>query len=511
MINDRWTPTPLALVAFTATLAALGPAALRAAPAAQAAPQASEAPAEAPAPRSDPPLVIAGVDIVDVRNGALLEERTVVVADGRIRSVVPASEAGPPPDGANVVDGTGRVLIPGLWDMHAHLRHPIAPTGIMPQLIAHGVTGVREMASGCDGPPDQHPEDAICLAEMLEWRTAIEGGELLGPRLLSLSSFPLNPPWDFEATEEMAGELVGMLDEQGADLLKVYFRMSPETFRLIADEAERRDLRVAGHLPMRMTSAEASAAGLRSIEHARDLLFDCFPGSAAFRRESRSQNPPTDAMRAMVEEHDPAICDATFATLIENDTWYVPTHVTRRMDAYADDPEFRNDPRRKYIPAEAWDEWQEDADNMVALDSTPEGRHVMRSFYEKGLEITGRAHDAGVGVLLGTDAGDTYVFFGSGAHDELAELVKAGLTPAEALAAATVRPAEFLGREDEFGTVEAGRHADLVLLGANPLDDIAHTREIEAVVYRGRLYDRAELDRMLESAAETVAAMGGGD
>jgi imidazolonepropionase-like amidohydrolase len=499
MINDRRTSTRLALVALALAVTALDPGAARAAQAATADRQAHQ------------PLVITGVDVVDVRAGVLLANRAVTIADGRIRSVVAAADAGPPPEGATHVDGTGRVLIPGLWDMHAHLRHPIAPSGVMPQLIAHGVTGVREMASGCDGGPDQQPEGSICLPQMLGWRAAIESGELLGPRLLALSSSPLNPPWDFEATEEMVHELVGSLDEQGADLLKVYYRMSPEIFRLLAGEANRRGLEVAGHLPMRMTSAEASAAGLRSIEHARDLLFDCFRGSAAFRREAMSQNPPTEVMRAMVDEHDPAVCDATFATLIENDTWYVPTHVTRRMDAYADDPEFRNDSRRKYIPAEVWDEWQEDADNMVALDSTPEGRRVMRSFYEKGLEITGRAHDAGVGVLLGTDAGDTYVFFGTGAHDELAELVKAGLTPAEALAAATTRAAEFLGLADEFGTVEAGRHADLVLLGANPLENIAHTRQIEAVVYQGRLYDRTELDRMLESAAGAVAAMGEGD
>ena len=453
-------------------------------------------------------VAITNVDVVDVRTGSLLEDHTVLVVGGRIRSVEPTAGAAVL-DGTTVIDGTDRYLMPGLWDMHAHLRHPMAPIVLMPQLIAHGVTGVREMASGCDGPPDQQPEGSVCLPEMLEWRAQIERGELLGPRLLALSSFPLNPPWDFEVTEEMARGLVGMLDEQGADLLKVYYRMSPETFGWIADEAEHRGLDVAGHLPMRMTTAEAAAAGLRSVEHARDLLFDCFPGAAEWRRTAMSQNPPTDVMRAMVEDHDPVMCEATYRTLVDHDTWYVPTHVTRRMDAYADDPDFRNDPRRKYIPAEVWEEWQEDADKMVALDSTPEGRRTMRGFYEMGLEITGRAHEAGVMILLGTDGGDTYVFPGSGVHDELAELVKAGLTPAEALAAATIRPAEFLGLDDEFGTVEPGRHADLVLLGANPLDGIAHTRDVEAVIFRGEVYNRGELDAMLEGVTAGIATMDG--
>lgn len=458
-------------------------------------------------------VAITNVNVVDVRTGTLIEDRTVVIANGRIRSIEPSSgpdasaEAGAPPDGAAVIDGLGRYLIPGLWDMHAHLRHPMAPIAIMPQLIAHGVTGVREMASGCDGSPEEQPEGAICLPQMLEWRAQIERGEILGPRLLALSSFPLNPPWDFEVTEEMARGIIGMLGDQGVDLVKVYYRMSPQVLEWIVEEADTRGLDVAGHLPMRMTTAEAAAAGLRSVEHARDLLFDCFPGAAEWRRTATSQNPPTEVMRAMVEQHDPEICQESFRALVEHDTWYVPTHVTRRMDAYADEPEFRNDPRRRYIPAEVWQEWQEDADQMIALDSTLEGRRTMRRFYETGLEITGRAHDAGVGILLGTDAGDTYVFFGSGVHDELAELVKAGLTPAGALAAATIRPAEFLGLDDEFGAVETGRHADLVLLGANPLEEISNSRMIEAVIFRGEVYEHDDLDAMLESAAAAVASM----
>ena len=258
-----------------------------------------------------------------------------------------------------------------------------------------------------------------------------------------------------------------------------------------------------------MTAAEASEAGVRSVEHARDFLFDCFPGSAAFRAGARSQNPSVDEMRAMVDEHDEAACAEEFETFVRNDTWYVPTHVTRRMDAFADDPSFRDDPRARYIWSDIWDEWQTDADQMVALDPSPEGRRVMRAFYEAGLEITGRAHAAGVHVLLGTDAGDTYVFFGSSVHDELGELVKAGLSPGEALAAATVRAAEFLGLEADYGTVEAGKRADLVLLRANPLDAIEHTREIEAVFFGGRRLSRTDLDAMLDEVEVAVAEQGG--
>ena len=448
------------------------------------------------APAAAQSLAITDVHVVDVEAAVAVPGQTVVVADGWIRAVGPDVAI---PPGTEVVDGRGGYLIPGLWDMHAHLRHPIAPTVIMPLLVAHGVTGVREMGSECE-----NESDPVCLDQMLEWRRDVEAGELVGPRLVQLSSFPLNPPWDYDVTEPQARGIVRELHGRGVDLIKTYYRLSPEALRWIADEAEALGIYAGGHLPLAMTTAEATAAGVRSVEHTRDLLFDCFPGSAAFRAEARSQSPPTDVLRAMVEAHDPAVCDETLSAMASDGTAYVPTHVTRRMDALADDPAFRDDPRRRYLPAAVWDSWQADADRMVALDPSPEGRAAIRAFHALGLDLTGRAHAAGVTVLLGTDGGDTYSFFGSSAHDELALLVEAGLTPGEALAAATLRPAEFAGREDEHGSVAEGRRGDLVLLGADPLADIGNVREIEAVVLGGRLFDRAALDVMLASVEEAI-------
>lgn len=451
--------------------------------------------AAAPAAAQD--TAITSVGVVDVESGVVLPNRTVVIRDGRIASI---EEGGVAPAGVAVVDGAGRYLIPGLWDMHVHLRHPAAPELLFPQFIANGVTGVRDMASDCD-----LGQEGTCIEAFLDWREKIEAGELLGPRLMALSSAPLNPPWDYEADQAEADQVADYYAERGNDFLKVYFRMSPGTFEKLMVAAKAHGIEVGGHIPLRITATEASNAGLRSMEHARDVLFDCFPGAAEWRRTAESQNPPMDVMRSMVDDHDPALCDELYRAMIRNDTWYVPTHVTRRMDAYADDPAFRDDPRRKYLPAAAWDSWQRDADNMVSLGPTPEDRRVFRGFYETGLRETGRAHDAGVNIVLGTDAGDTYVFPGSGTHDELGELVKAGLTPAEALAAATIRAAEFLRVTDDHGSVAVGKRADLVLLSANPLEDIANTRRIEAVIFGGRVHDRVDLDRMLTDVEAAVA------
>ncbi len=170
------------------------------------------------------------------------------------------------------------------------------------------------------------------------------------------------------------------------------------------------------------------------------------------------------------------------------------------MDAFAHDPSFREDARSKYIPRQQWSRWTRDADGVAKRDPSPEGRKVMRDFYTKGLEITGAAHKSGVKVLAGTDAGDSYVFPGFAVHDELQELVKAGLTPAEALRAATWEGAEFLGRTADAGSLEPGKLADLVVLDADPLADIRNTSRIRAVVVNGRYLDRSALDRLLSSA-----------
>ena len=444
-------------------------------------------------------LAITDVYVVDVEAGVTVAGQTVVVTDGRITAV--GSDAALP-SGVEVVDGGGGYLLPGLIDMHAHLRHPAAPALVMPQLVAHGVTGVREMGSECE-----NPEQGPCISDLRAWGEQIEAGERVGPRLLQLSSFPLNPPWDYEVSEEQARGIVRELHGRGVDLIKTYYRLSPEAFGWVVDEANALGIYAAGHLPLAMTTAEAAAAGVRSVEHTRDLLFDCFPGSAAFRSEARSQNPPPDVLRAMVEEHDPDTCAETFEAMVAYGTAYVPTHVTRRMDAFADDPTFRDDPRRRTLPTVVWDQWQADADRMVALDPSPEGRAMAKAFHELGLELTGRAHAAGVTVLLGTDGGDTYSFFGSSAHDELALLVEAGLTPAEALAAATLRPAEFMGIEADYGTVAVGKHADLVLLRADPLADVENVRQIEAVIVGGRLFDRSALDALMADVEAFVAEM----
>ena len=454
-------------------------------------------------------IVFNRATVVDVKNGRLSPDLTIVVVGNRIAAIGKAEDVRMPTD-AQVIDATGKYLIPGLWDMHLQW----APWE-MPILVANGVTGIREMGSDC------HPafSERDCLSEARNWQKRIDGGEL-GPRLLALSSWPVMarsswppkgprglvedlPAFYAASTVEQGRQLARYLAERKVDFIKVAGHLPRDGFLGLAAEARRLGLGIAGHEQLAVNAIEASDAGMKSFEHARVFLFNCFRGATEFARLNVNE-PNTAWRRRMVDEFDPKICQQVFSAFVRNDTWYVPTHLTRRMEAFADDPTFRQDSRSKYIPKARWKAWNEDADGMVKEDPSPEGRKAMKDFYTKGLEITGMAHKAGVKVMLGTDSVDSYVFPGFAVHDELQELVKAGLTPAEALKTATWNGAEFLGRTSDSGSVETGKLADLILLNANPLNDIRNTGKIAAVVLNGRYMDRSALDQLL-SAAEATA------
>jgi hypothetical protein len=462
---------------------------------------------QTPGPRA---IVFRGTTIINVKEGLSQANMTVVIDGNRIVSVHADGTRNVPAE-AQVVDGAGKFLMPGLWDMHAHLFERRGATDIdMPLLVANGVTGIREMGSDCVAAATL----GDCLAQRRTWQRQIEAGELLGPRLLALSSWPVDGPRslpkgvsDFFGvmTAEQGRQLARYFSERKVDFIKIYGNIPRDGFFGLTDEARRLGLPLVGHEPLAVSAIEASNAGMKSFEHARVFLFNCFPGAAQFARIDSNASPNTTWRRRMIDEYDSRICAEVFSTFVRNGTRYAPTHLTRKMDAFADDAGYRQDPRSKYISKAAWKAWNEDADGMVAADRSPEGRKVMMDFYKKGLEITGAAHKAGVKVMVGTDNGDSYIFPGFAVHDELQELVRAGLTPAAALKAATWNGAEFLGHTATSGSVEEGKRADLILLEDNPLVDVRNTQKITAVVLNGRYLDRPALDRLL-TEVETAAA-----
>lgn len=452
------------------------------------------------------PLVFTHATVIDATGGPAQPDMTVVVTADRISQLGKSGELSVP-TGAQVIDATGKFLIPGLWDMHIHWYDK----DYLPLFIANGVTGVRVMW----GMPMHH-----------EWRKEIESGKLLGPRMYIASPIVDGPRafWQGSITVANAAEgraVVAKVKQQGADFVKVYSYLPRDAYFAIADEAKKENIPFEGHVPITVSAEEASEAGQKSIEHLTGILPACSSREGELLKATQedfaealtSAKPmasvrggpkSSERQRVALETYDSRKADALFAEFEKNHTWQCPTLTVLRSFASITDPSFTNDPRLKFMPREIRSSWDPSRD--VRLKNRSAGAiETEKKVYLKNLEIVGAMQRAGVGIIAGTDTLNPYCFPGFSLHDELGLLVQSGLTPMEALQAATLNAARFMGRENELGTIEAGKLADLVLLDANPLDDIANTRKIDAVVYGGRLFPKPVLDEML-TKVETLAS-----
>ena len=346
------------------------------------------------------------------------------------------------PKGARIVSGKGKFLIPGLWDMHVHLG-----ASDLPLFVANGVTGVRDMGN--------------VLADVEAWRAQIAAGVIVGPRVVRvgpiLNGREFGPVHVAIATDPEARVAVRVLKKVGVDAIKTHRALPREAYFALADEAKKLSIPVVGHIPQSVTAAEASDAGQASIEHLETL----FEGTTPLK--------PEDA-------------PGLFAQFVKNNTTYDPV-----LTAY----------RGSTDPANV---------DSKLLEKYPDLIPGRKRLFAQFLELVGMMNRSGVTLMTGTDLGVKWISPGASLHDELALLVDAGLTPMQALQAATRNPARFLRLET--GTIEAGKSADLVLLDGNPLDDIRNTRRIHGVVLEGKLFDRSELDALLDPPRVTEKKQG---
>jgi hypothetical protein len=445
-------------------------------------------------------IYVTRVKVVDVTVGKEVRDQTVIIKDDRIFSVG-MSKSTKPPAGARVVDGTGKYLIPGLWDMHVHAVSAERIDSMFPMFVANGVLGVRDMGT------------SMPLAEIAQLRKDVQSGSRVGPRIFAAGPLldgrpkPLLPYFLAITTPEAGRAEVDTLKSSGADLIKVYSWLSKDTFLAIADEANRQKIPFAGHVPFSVSALEASDAGMNSMEHLFGVFLSCSSREDELRAEmlkSGSNLGDGDRMRLeardAADSYDPAKASKVFAHLLKNGTQQVPTLTAFWGFAQGFDARVTGDPRLKYIPLAAQQRWSEQAKSLADRLS------VIANFYAQQLRILGDLHRAGVPVLAGTDAAwyQPYTYAGFSLHDELGLLVRAGFTPAEALQSATIDPARFLGRERDLGSIEKGKFADLVLLDADPLSDISNTQKINTVIVSGRVLDRKALDSLLASAERDV-------
>src|SRR5260370_5755893 len=425
-------------------------------------------PARAQNPSPNDLLVLTNVTVVDVRTGALQPEQTVILERNHIYSVGPSKSAKYPRNAA-IVNCRGLFLIPGLWDMHVHLVFgdwfPDAKDISLPMFRGNGVTRVRDMGSELD--------------IVQGWRNEIEGGQLLGPRIYTSGPMLDGPKPRFPssvaiATPEDAHRAVADLKRRGADFIKLQSLIPREAVFAIAEESKKQEIPFEGHVPDAVRASEMSEAGMRSFEH----LIGIFEGSSPAEDEFLKGNKTEGKFLAT---YDATRAAALAEMLAENQTWQCPTLVWERGGNLIDVSDFSKDERVKYVPT-SWKKqnWNSFTDEITQGYGTDD-LGTRKKFIEKELEVVGMLRKAGVPFLAGTDTpAGVHIFPGYSLHEELQRFVAAGFTPLEALQTATINPARFFGIEDQPGAGETGKPADLVLLSANPLEDIANTQKTAA-------------------------------
>jgi imidazolonepropionase-like amidohydrolase len=432
------------------------------------------------------PVAFTHITVIDATGKPAQPDMTVVVSGTRISALGKTGSVAIP-NGAQVADSAGKFMIPGLWDMHQHTfmrKNKILPLLSLWGNIINGVTGVRDM--GDQGLPDDFGD--LPYIQDFEWRQAIEAGSVIGPRLSLPGVILEGPPsprkgWPEMRTPDQAREEVRFLKKLGVDFIKVHDSLPRDVYFAIADESKKQGLVFAGHVTNTVSVAEASDAGQKSEEHMLGILVACSTNEAELMKAVREHGLLSNA-KALVDTFSEEKARALYAKFVKNGTYIMPSFL-REWGSLKQRP--LNDPRMAFGTPALRTETEGQAKNFKPAN-VPAAEMIHKAHYR----IVKEMQAAGVKLIAGTDGR----LFGFDLHDELEEEATAGLTPMQTLQTATRNAADYLGLLDSLGTVEKGKLADLVVLDANPLDNITNATKIRSVVVNGRLLDRQALDRM---------------
>ncbi|MCU4653450.1 amidohydrolase family protein [Roseibacterium sp. SDUM158016] len=433
--------------------------------------------------------------IVDVEQGTLSPGRSVLIRDGVIAEIGTDLEA----PGATRIDAGGGFLVPGLWDAHVHLfSTPDEPETALSLYLINGVTGIRDM--GALWP----------IGAQQDLQAQIEAGEVLGPRLVLSGAWvdasPGSWPGMFLAdTPEEARSVVARIEAEGWAAVKAYSMLDEATYVALAEAAEAHGLPLVGHIPERVSLGTAIEAGQAGMEHFGRVAMACSTAEERMLSDLRdAMDEGADQARIfglmaarnliILETWDEALCHATLARIAEAGMHVSPTLVV--ADFYTGNWPSGDAPRMRMTPPEVREAWGRPDFRLEAM--TDEVRALAEDTIALDRRTFLMAHEAGVPILASTDASfaNPYLFHGFSLLDELDLYVEIGLTPQDALYAATVAPPRFFGLSDQDGTIAEGRRADLLLLDGNPLEDLGTLRRPRLVIAHGHVLDRAALDSL---------------
>ena len=431
----------------------------------------------------DPPTVVegdlafVGVNVLPMDAERVLEHRTVVIEDGRIVSIYPAGRV-EPAEGVEVVEAEGHYLMPGLTEMQGHLPSPRMSDEDIRNLLflylANGVTTVR----GMQGDPSQ-----------FDLRASIERGRLLGPHLylasVSMSGARVTTP-------EEAEQLARRYRADGYDLIKTHEGLSLEVFDAMAAAANEVEIPFGGHVSDFVGLRHALASGQVSVDHL-DNYVEALVDEDTRPDDQRGLLQVGALLDQVDESRIPELVQAT----VDAGAWVVPTMVLWETAFRGSVELLPERPEVRYMPLETVDRWRQAVDTRIGASDIEVNRRVA----DLRRRILRALHLGGANIALGTDSPQIFSVPGFAMHHEMALYVEVGMTPYDVLEIGTRRPAEYFGAADEFGTVAVGRRADLMLLDANPIDDIANVRDPAGVMVRGRWLERAEIDEHLTAIA----------
>lgn len=449
-------------------------------------------------------LIIHHVTVVDVQRASTVANQSVVVRGADIVAVGEDKAIAAQWRAPQRIVAKGRYLIPGLWDMHVHFGG--GPElieenkALLPLYIAHGITTIRD-ASG------DLPE------QVLQWRRQIRDGSLPGPQLFTSGAKieGIKPVWkgtlEVGSQADLDAAFVRLKKDQ-VDFVKITdSTLTPQLFLAAVRGARANGLRASGHIPMALTVQQALDAGISSIEHLDYAYKAGVKDEAAIAADFAARRiDRAEANRRLDAGFDHATAMAAYRGFAAKGVYVTPTLNGGRLLDFLDQDDHANDPYLAYIgpKLQATYAWRVER----AAKATPAQIEARHQQYHQVAAVLPMLQQAGVTIMAGTDAGflNAFNYPGIGLHDELSLFVKEGLTPAQALSAATRAGPAWFGMLDRYGGVAVGKAADLVLLTRNPLEDIDATRAVDAVVLRGQVYDRKALDALLAHTRAKVAA-----